>query len=317
MTSINLFSDNQMSYEEELIYSFRNGSETNELKGISLEGGGGPAQPSCMTFDSNNNLIIADAINHRILVYNQDFTIKNIFYDNDEFYISSLRYLVDYENFIWGVSGSQNHLIMDKLTGKITRINISDAIGDRYTTRSIFLGNILFSYLKDDSICSFSLSNKESLTFSNMRTEQETKELFNNRNKYNLENYILDSKNRIFHKDLIINRDYKTMYSYWDELHIKNNENSLREVIGVPAFDKLSGASPIFLNIDQAGNSYWAGRESVIVFDRSGWPLAYFRLNEIPVCSFAVNLNGDVYFLQSEEVDNELVFNLYKIKKQW
>lgn len=311
---ISTFANNK--YDEVLVNTFYIGSEKNELLSIDSFGSG-ENQPSSMTFDTDNNLIICDTLNRRIVIYNNKLELTQIFNDTDSSSLSGSSYIKAFgKRFIMGVVSSTRHNILDRSTGEIVQIDIDYRVGSKDTTRSIFTENVIFSYLADGSLCSFLLEDRVSLKYSKILSELETLELFNNKSKYGLEGYRIDNKKRIFFNDYIQNRDYKTLYQYWSEQHSENNEKSPRKLQGVPAFERLKNANPWYIGSDADGNNYRSGK-NCIIFDKNGWVLDYFKFNNRPVIKPAVNFKGDVYYLYGEEVDGLPVYNLYKIKRQW
>lgn len=312
----NIFTDELNHYNEILEYTFNVGDNEDELKVASIMGGG-PTQPSSILFDHNDNLLISDTINYRILVLNNNYSIDYIYHDNDEYYISSLTYLKEYGDYVWGASSSQIHLIMDKKNNKFAKLKIDRQIASKVTTKSIFIGNIFFSYLADGSICSFILSDKSELIFSEILLEDETLKMFSNREKYGLIDYELDLNKRLFYKGKILNRDYETIYQYWNELHQLQNNIAPRKIPGLPEFNKLEDIDAIYIGEDEDGNTYWDISQALLVIDENGWPLDYFLLDNLPIGLSSINSKGDVYYLSYAYSNEVQKLNLYKIDRQW
>lgn len=310
------YSETVNKYKESLVHTFSiNGKNDIGLLTDFDSVGINETGPSAMTFDADDNLIVCDTVNKRILIFNKDFDLYQMY--NDSSYLSGAFYIKVFDDYIWGSLASSRHFILNRTTEKSTEISINYSISNDDTTVSIFIGNILFSYLKDGTIVSYLLEDEYNLKYSKMFFENDTIDLFNEKEKYGLTGYELDSNKRIIYNNGLMNKDYKTMYSYWDEQHKKNNEKAPRKVLGVPDFENLSKANSIFIGKDADGNIYRSGNTGCIIFDKNGWVLDYFKLNNYQLVKPAVDSSGNIYYLSRIKTKDEYMLNLYKIERQW
>lgn len=300
-------------YEEILVHTFDKGDGLNEL-GLITDGYSNEDVPSAMTFDKYDNLIIADTVNTRVIRFNRDFQGIDIY--KDIAYVSGRFYIREFNDFIWSTTYSSSHCILNNNNGKSIELNINHEISNSSKT-SIFTEKVLFTYLKDYSITSFILEDKVNLKYSSRLSEEETLALFRDKEKYGLDDYEIDAKNRIFYQGELLNRDYKTMYNYWSEQHSENRSKAPREVEGVPPFDKLNKARSTFIGQDKQGNIYRSGNTGCIIFDENGWVLDYFKFDNDMLISPAIDSNGNVYYISKIKVEGDYKLNMYKIERQW
>lgn len=316
--SLTVTSEEINDYQETLVHSFDKGSENNQLGFLTGEEGWGASDtdPRSINFDRDDNLIIGDAINGRTIIYNKDFSVKKIYKDNVDF--SSSKKIWDFDdNLLFGVSGSSRHFILNKNNGISKEINIPYKKASIAQTASVFTEKVIFSYLRNHTIVSFVLEDLETLDYSEMLNTVETKKLFNNRNEYSLEGYEIKN-NKLFYNGVILNNNYKDLYQYWDTQHKKNNQREPRKVPGVPSFSQMRGGESTFYGVDNDRNSYFYIASSSLVFDKDGWVLDGFLLDNHPICLPVVNSKGDIYYLaRGLDSNNKVVLNLYKIERQW
>lgn len=303
------------SYNEILIKTFNIGDKENELGYLTGDDAWGTSEikPSAITFNKDDNLIITDTINKRIVYYDKKITVKKII--RPQISIWGVSYLTDQSNIIWGTNSGEIYDLINKNNNISRRISILKSLKEH--SKNVITDRVLFFYLEDGSIGSIILEDKNNLQFSKTLTEHETLDLFKNKKEFGLDNYSIDSKKRIYFNGKIQNNDYATMYAYWNELHKKNNEVQPREVPGVPAFDELKEASPDYIGEDNDGNTYMGNNDGCIIFDRNGWVLDYFIFDNSSFILPAVNSIGDVFYLAIDESGELVVINLYKIERQW
>lgn len=316
ITKLNTYSEEAHDYEEILIHSFTIGSADDQLGLLTGDSAYGTSatKPMSMNFDDKNNLIICDMINSRVLLFNKDFILKESYYN---YKMSTSGVIFNFsEDLLFGVGGSMRHYILNKKNNKSVEVTVPFKVGDSTTTNTVFTEKIIFSYLKDGSICSFILEDKENLTYSKMLNSNETRMLFSHKEEYSLGGYELDSKDRIYLNGKLQNRDYKTMYAYWDEEHKKKNETQPREIPKVPNFEKLSTGGT-YNGEDVDGNTYWRFGNTTLIFDKNGWVLDAFAYDKKPIAGLAVNSNGDVFYIALDDIGDKLIFNMYKIERQW
>ncbi|QEN05318.1 hypothetical protein EW093_11540 [Thiospirochaeta perfilievii] len=316
--SLDIYAEEVSEYRGSLVKSFQVGDKSNQLgMDTSAEGGGtSETQPSAMFINKEDNLIIADTNNSRMLSLNKELSTSDAFGIGSNINYS-LR-LKEVDNILWGTTSNSRHYILDKTSGKSTELYIDNnlTLGSNCT---IFTGNIIFTYLKDGSLASFVLEDRENLKFSKRLSEHETFKLFRNKKKYGLEGYTIDKSKRMFYNGQLLNTDFSTKFDYWKDLHKKNSLEVPRIIPGVPEYNKLDimkgGSTYIGTDID--GNTYYDISQSLIIFDKDGWVLDYFFFKDRILIKPAVNSNGDVFYLLREGTKDVPVLNLYKIDRKW
>lgn len=303
-------------YEEILEHSFKTGSGKNEIGSLSGEDAIGVVEtnPSCMTFSANDNLIIADTINNRIIFFEDNYSVKKIY--KDEAYVSASLYIKDLDDLLVGTIVSSRIFVLNKSTERSIELTIPYEISTSSTV-IVPTEKVLFSYLSNGSICSYILEDDDDLLYSARQSDTETHKLFENKAQYKLEQYSLDVSNRIFYSQKIQNIDYKTLYDFWMHEHKSKNLKSPRDVPGVPSFNKLNDLNARYIGTDRDGNTYWYLSKAVIIFDKSGWALDYFIFNIKPLMAATVNSSGDVLYLAKRKGKKEILLDLYKIQRQW
>lgn len=301
-------------YTEILVHTFNTGEGNDELGALYGEAAMGTNETdvTAMCFDKDDNLIINDYMNFRTVIYNKDFTLKKIYTSS-----SYANYLYVSDSLVYGVYESRTHFILNKENSTVVSLAIPAYIANKFTTTTVFTDNVIFSYLKDGSIVSFVLEDLDTLKYSEMLDSKKTRMLFSEKKKYGLDDFHLDSKDRIFYNGKLQNRDHDTMYKYWVSQHKKNNEKEPRKVPKVPKYETLSGISSLFIGEDNDGNYYRSSVKGCIIFDKNGWVLDYFRFDNRSFIPGAINSKGDVFYLARDNKDGKLVINLYKIERQW
>lgn len=303
-----LFSEEFLSYEENLVHTFEN---LGLLSDSAYEN-----KPSSISVDNNNNFIIADMVNKRILIFDKNYKLIDEYIDDA--YVSSSTYLNNYnDTLLFGVNSSSRHFILNKANGKSVEVNIKYSISDPNTTATVFTEKVIFSYLRDGSLVSFVLEDVDELRYSNMLNREDTHNLFKESSKYGLMGYTLDDKDRIFYEGVLVNGLHSIMYQYWSENHTKYSLVNPSVVPGVPEFSKLKNVSSAFIGSDLNGNYYRSNDTGAIVFDPQGWVLAYIDFKHKGLTPATVNSDGDLFYLVKEYSNNKTVINLYKIERQW
>lgn len=303
------------NYNEELVHSFTVGSDENQI-GL-LTDTAYENKPTSLTY-SNDSIIIGDFVNGRLVIYDNDFNVVEVI-DNIGAAASDAYYEI-YDNILFGSSGSIRDVVIDRVKNKIVRPSVyyfnKTVTNYEY---SIYTPNVIFSYLNDGSLVSFVLEDKSKLSYSKVLTLEETQILFNDKKKYGLEGYSLDSKNRLFFKDKIQNKGFDKLYDYWSEIHNKNNDKPTVEVPGLPGFTKLEvlKGDAYYTGKDNQSNTYWYIHRACIIFSEDGWPIDYFKFNKKPLFQSTVDNEGNVLYLTKENINNEVVLNLYKIERDW
>lgn len=298
------------NYEEILVHSFAIGAGKNELGVLLGEKamGTGDTDITAIQFDKNDNLIINDYINFRIVYLKKDYSFDKVYKS-----ASFSDYLFDTDKLLFGVYGSETYFILNKDNGNVSSFKIPRNISAKYTTTSVFTENVIFSYLKDGSIVSFILEDLEILKYSQMLDSIKTRELFKT-NK--LDKFTIDSNDKIYLDKKIKNRDYSTMYKYWSRANKAKNDDPFN-VPGIPGLSKLEFVNGEFIGEDSDRNTYWDTNKSCIIFNEDGWPIDYFVYNQKNITKPAIHSNGDLYYIARGSKNNKLVLNLYKIERQW
>lgn len=129
----------------------------------------------------------------------------------------------------------------------------------------------------------------------------------------------MDKKDRLLYKGKILNKDYTTLYNYWKENLSPSKLYSSVGVPGLTSFKDLGGliGDCTLMGEDKDSNTYWDITMACIVFDNNGWPISYFFLDKDPITTPAVNSEGDIFYLAFGYAENNVVLNLYRIKRQW
>lgn len=310
-----LYSGEVHNYKEELVHSFYPGSG-DEYLGILYgeEREESPIdEPGVISIDKSNNIVIGDSVKNRVVILNSNFDVVESY--EDKALVSSSLTLVNFsDKVVYGVSASSRHFILNKFNSFSKEILIPYNSSSKRETSTIFTENVIFSYLGNGSIVSFVLKDIDSLVYSEMLDSEDTRNLFNNKSKYGLDNYTIDEQDRIFFNGKIQNKDYKILYNYWKE---NKKYVSKTKVPGVPSFRDLENIDAIYQGEDLDENTYWYLSKATIVFNKYGTVLDYFIYNNRPVATSTVDSKGNVYYLSRGKKDGEVVLNLYKITRQW
>lgn len=314
--TINICSEEVHKYKPELEYTFEIGSKNNSIGLLTGEStiGEYETQPTGIIFDGDN-LVISDFINSRIIFLNKDYSTSKIIEDIDGFTINSFYH--NESGIIVSSSYNKYFVVLNKIKANFMKFSFPSNISQR-SNKAVYTDNVIFNYYEDGSICSYVLQGEASSEKMKLLSSQETMSLFIEPDKYGLLGYTIDDNKRIYLNGILQNRDYLTMYDYWKDMHNKFNEKKPRSVPGISEFENLHSLSDDirFLGEDADGNTYWDITLSCIVFDKNGWPLDFFWLND-SLTSPAVNSDGDIYYLTEGIRDEKPVVNLYKIERQW
>lgn len=314
--SVNIYTEEIHRYSGDLIHRFEVGKKDGQLGLLTGDAAWGTSEtkPGKFFLNSYNQFIISDVINGRIIYYDYSFNVVQIL--KDEIGIRFSGRMKDTEYILFGTFSNSRFYALNKINNNSIELLIPTNISAiKYKT--VFTDNIIFSYLKDGTLTSFILEDRENLNFSKRLSEKDTIKLFKKKKKYGLTDYELDDKKRIFYKGELINTDFETLYSYWDEMHKLKKEKQPRTVPGVPSFEKLKGASSPLIGKDIDGNAYFSSGKGCIIYDKSGWVLDYFRFSKNTFVTPTINPNGDVFYLLKEGTKETPMLNIYRIDRRW
>ncbi|QEN05316.1 hypothetical protein EW093_11530 [Thiospirochaeta perfilievii] len=316
--SLNIYAEEVSEYRGSLVKSFQVGSNNDQLGYLTGEDAWGSSETKPGNFFSTTlgEFILSDIINNRIIYYDKFFNVILILEDN-----IGIRYsgrMKDTSNILYGTFNNTRFYAINKSNKKSIELLIPETINSN-GNKTLFTDQVIFTYLKDGSLASFVLEDRENLKFSKRLSEHETFKLFRNKKKYGLEGYTIDKSKRMFYNGQLLNTDFSTKFDYWKDLHKKNSLEVPRIIPGVPEYNKLDimkgGSTYIGTDID--GNTYYDISQSLIIFDKDGWVLDYFFFKDRILIKPAVNSNGDVFYLLREGTKDVPVLNLYKIDRKW
>lgn len=269
--------------------------------------------PSGISFNKEGEFVWGDLVNGRIQYFDENFKFKRAVEVPG---MLSTAILTETDDILWGSLYNVRILALNKKNGK----SIDFSIGDQYVSKHYkpyFTDQVVFVYLEGGKLASLILEDKENLKFSPLLNSEQTRELFNNKSLYGLEEYHIDDKDRIFKNGKLAMMDYKVWYEYWDEIHKKNNETPPELVPGIPSYDILKKIDCSYHGSDKDGNTYWYISNGVLVFNPHGWLIDYFIFKKRSFMAFAINSEGDVFFYLVEKIDEERVINIYKVERKW
>ncbi|QEN04195.1 hypothetical protein EW093_05575 [Thiospirochaeta perfilievii] len=309
-----LYGEGFNNYDEQHVFTFSTGSMPGEIGLIEgVESKGNNELFPKLLKKYKDYFILFDTVNSRVNFYNVDFSLEKELEVDFRLLRNSKSKIMD--NIIFSSGYNKFVTAFNISTGNITELNFPDSISSK--DRVLFTDKVIFNYMNDGSLCSFVLVDEDEMKYSRLLNEEETLELFNEKDKYLLNGYTIDAKRRIFFKNHIQNNDFITLYNYWVELHDANNMTPPRIIPGVPDFEKLSGITSPFIGFDLSRNSYWSSKTGIIIFDSNGWVLDYLKFNNFAYLGPTINEDGDIYYATSEKVNGVTVFNTYKIPRQW
>jgi hypothetical protein len=308
-------------YETKVVHQFEIGSGINQLNVMKGEFGSytGPVGPAAMNF-TGNVLIIADALNGRIVELDEKFQFRKTTKINTEITLGHIykgdnHYIFYYEIeiltafnqhgdtlFNFNINNG-NDPVFKAGSATLGALHIQDdffIVKDTTSGRFIHIDNYLSENIK---VNSYSDIEGAQLMVENIRKKNPGTEIE------------IDGRNRILINDELSTLNYEEYYNYWTSIHkqtLVKNPNALDFSLREYSFLKNQ---PFFIGKDKENNTYWAYPQGLtLVFDTNGFLLDIFIPGSITSMIFpAVHPSGDVYFM---EWDKEYV-SLYKVDRRW
>lgn len=315
----NIYGQTLYKYDIEVVKSFESGDDITQLGLIETERRMGddnePYAPRSLCFDYNGRLNILDSFNKRLVMYNDKFIgFESI---NVSSMLSS-GHLEHYENYIVSTNGNWACSIYDKKSNTEIDVRMLDSLRNKNRYSFIFTGDIVFSKIDNDKFVSFVYPGDSYLdNIRNVLYEEDTLKLFNEPDKYNLEDYTYKD-GYILYKGNHIITSFKDYYNYWDKFHKENNMLESSMVIGLNrSHNELGNLAVSFIGQDKNGFTFWQVGRSMFIFDDNGWVYDYFKVPKKlePTTMWTLSPEGDLYALKLMYEDRK--HQLLRINKQW
>jgi hypothetical protein len=281
------------------VFRFQSGSEDGQLGFESMESQlrYDPA-PTGIVFDADDNLIVLDFLNERIVKFTSDFQFVSSF-NNPEVegakwfgYLASNNIFTSLEDYgdlqILSTNGKQ---IVEPLT------NIS------FYADLFFLNDFIFFFdnrrnLTVYDIVKSTFHNIEDLTLSEFPEVVDALE--QNNLRLNSDRFLVEDTN-------VYTRNYKFFIDYWTDFQ---DENNLVKPYNSFRFNEDSQTISMYLGKDKYGRTYWSRRNKYIsVFDENGWCIKTIKfpwVNTVP----AITSEGQIFAFEYFKEDDLVLYEI-------
>jgi len=258
--------------------------------------------PKAIFIGSDGQFLISDFKNKRLIFYNKKLDYINEITDKKIF-----LYVVDYyekrDNLL--LCYTFQTLSAFNMDSMVLKYNISLGNFRKYVrgygfrnNSIINFNNLILFYRRDKQIVSIIHPSMDPETNKqNFRGPEETRKIIKEKQLPGLENLSIDDKDRLFVNGELVTKDFDVFVEYWNEKHKKLKEKASKLNITVNPESHFGGR--LFnLGKDAAGNYYWGDGVRILVFNKDGFLIDYFKgTNGDSITIPALHPCGDIYFI--------------------